>query len=61
MERTIVYIGNLAPGVTMAELGQHAALFGRITDMKYFSRRGYAFIQVYPDFRSSCSGYVWPK
>lgn len=41
-----VYIGNLAPGVTRAELKHLAVQFGVILNVKWWPRGSYAFVQA---------------
>lgn len=40
-----MYIGNLAPDVTDAELQHHVSQFGNVLDVKIYRKGGYAFAQ----------------
>lgn len=44
-ENANVYVGNLAPDVTDAELQQHVSQFGTVLDVKIYRKGGYAFAQ----------------
>jgi RNA recognition motif-containing protein len=44
-ENANVYIGNLAPDVTDAELQRHFSQFGNVVDVKIYRKGGYAFAQ----------------